>query len=41
MDNENKGFPNGWGDNSEDDDDYGFVDDTDEYDEDSAWGNSS
>lgn len=41
MDNENKEFPNGWGDNSEDDDDYGFVDDTDEYDEDSAWGNSS
>lgn len=41
MDNENKGFPNGWGDNSEDDDDYGFVDDTDEDDEDSAWGNSS
>lgn len=29
MDNENKGFPNGWGDNSDEDD------------EDSAWGNSS
>lgn len=41
MDNENKGFPNGWGHNSEDDDDYGFVDDTDEDDEDSAWGNSN
>ena len=41
MDNENKGFPNGWGDDSEDDDDYGFVDNTDEDDEDSAWGNSS
>lgn len=41
MDNENKGFPNGWGDNSEDAEDYGFVDDTDEDDEYSAWGNSS
>lgn len=41
MDNENKRFPNGWGDNSEDDEEYGFVDDIDEDDEDSAWGNSS
>lgn len=41
MDNKNKGFPNGWGDNSDEDDDYGFIDDTDDDDEDSAWGNSS
>lgn len=41
MDNKNKGFPDGWGDNS--DDEYGFVDDIDDEDDDdseSVWGNS-
>lgn len=39
MADENKKFPNGWG--SDEDDDYGFIDDTDEDDEDSAWGSGS
>lgn len=44
MDNENKGLPDGWGDNSEDDDEYGFVDDIDDEDDDnseSVWENRS
>lgn len=40
MADDNKKLPNGWGDNN-DDDDYDFIDDTDEDDEVSAWGNNS
>lgn len=39
MADENKKFPDGWSGNN--DDDYDFVSDTDEDEENSAWGNSS
>lgn len=38
---DNKEFPSGWGDNAEDDDDYGFDNDIDDDDENSAWGSGN